>query len=224
MELGTGFNPELSGRDNIYLNASILGLDSIEIDEKLEEIIEFSGVGYAINQPVKHYSSGMSMRLAFSIAVNLEPEVIILDEVWAVGDADFQKKALAKMQQIISGNEGQRTVVLVSHSMTTIVSACTQCLLLKDGRLQMQDRPEVVVREYLSPSTSISLAELTPAFEPNGENHKTKELTPKEGQVTQQDVSPPRLRCLRCYLEPGYGGTAYPPLVMKQSVCVSFAC
>ena len=193
LELGTGFHPELSGRDNIYLNASILGLDPVEIDEKLEEIIEFSGVGYAINEPVKHYSSGMSMRLAFSIAVNLEPEVIILDEVWAVGDADFQKKALAKMQQIISGNDGQRTVVLVSHSMTTIVSACTQCLLLKDGRLQMQDRPDVVVREYLSPSTSISLAELTPTFEPNGENNKTDGLAPKEGQVTQPDVQPSAL-------------------------------
>ena len=193
LELGTGFHPELSGRDNIYLNASVLGLNRIEIDEKLEEIIEFSGVGYAINEPVKHYSSGMSMRLAFSIAINLEPEVILLDEVWAVGDADFQKKALAKMQQIISGNAGQRTVVLVSHSMTTIADACTQCLLLKEGRLQMQDRPEVVIREYLSPGIGISLAELTPTFEPKDESHKTEELAPNEGQVTQQDVHPSAL-------------------------------
>ncbi len=149
LELGTGFHPELSGRDNIYLNASLLGLRRSEIDEKIEEIIEFSGVEYAIEEPVKHYSTGMSMRLAFSVAVNLEPEVILLDEIWAVGDNEFQKKALAKMQQLIAGN---RTVILVSHSMSTIAGTCQRCILLEQGRVRMQGPPDIVIREYLSAS------------------------------------------------------------------------
>ncbi len=149
LELGTGFHPELSGRDNIYLNASLLGLRRSEIDEKIEEIIEFSGVEYAIEEPVKHYSTGMSMRLAFSVAVNLEPEVILLDEIWAIGDNEFQKKALAKMQQLIAGN---RTVILVSHSMSTIAGTCQRCILLEQGRVRMQGPPDIVIREYLSAS------------------------------------------------------------------------
>lgn len=157
LELGTGFHPELSGRDNIYLNASLLGLRRHEIDEKLEEIVEFSGIQYAIDEPVKHYSSGMTVRLAFSIAVNLDPEILLLDEVWAVGDSDFQTKALAKMQQLIAGN---RTVVFVSHSMALVATACTRCILLEQGRLRMQGAPDVVIREYLSPAQRVSLGAL----------------------------------------------------------------
>jgi ABC-type polysaccharide/polyol phosphate transport system ATPase subunit len=149
LELGTGFHPELSGRDNIYLNASVLGLRRHEIEDKMAEIIDFSGIEFAIDEPVKHYSTGMSMRLAFAIACHLEPEIILLDEVWAVGDNEFQKKAMAKVQELIAGN---RTVILVSHSMTTIASACTRCILLEKGHLVLQGAPDMVIGEYLSPS------------------------------------------------------------------------
>lgn len=148
LELGTGFHPELSGRDNIYLSASVLGLRRHEIEGKTAEIIDFSGIDYAIDEPVKHYSTGMSMRLAFAIACHLDPEIILLDEVWAVGDNEFQKKGLAKIQEVIAGN---RTVILVSHSMTTITSACTRCILLEKGHLVLQGAPDLVIDEYLAP-------------------------------------------------------------------------
>ncbi len=120
LEVGTGFHPELSGRENVYLNGAILGMSRGEIDRKFDEIVDFSGVEAFIDTPVKRYSSGMHTRLAFSIAAHLDPEILIIDEVLAVGDAEFQRKCLAKMRSVTSDG---RTVVFVSHNMATVASS-----------------------------------------------------------------------------------------------------
>ena len=137
LEVGTGFHPELTGRENIYLNGAILGMRKKEITHKLDEIIDFSGVARYIDTPVKRYSSGMYVRLAFAVAAHLDSEILIVDEVLAVGDADFQKKCIGKMGDISKG-EG-RTILFVSHNMTSIKSLCTDCLLLKRG-IETYDR------------------------------------------------------------------------------------
>lgn len=145
LEVGTGFHPELTGRENIYLNGSILGMDRREIDRKFEEIVEFSGVAKFIDTPVKWYSSGMSLRLAFSVAAHLEPEVLIVDEVLAVGDADFQRRCLGKMEEV--GGEG-RTVVLVSHNLSAITRLCTRTLVVDRGGIVYDAPPTDAVRFY----------------------------------------------------------------------------
>lgn len=147
LEVGTGFHPELSGRENVYLNGAILGMSRGEIDRKFDEIIDFSGVEAFIDTPVKRYSSGMHTRLAFSIAAHLDPEILIIDEVLAVGDAEFQRKCLAKMRDVTSDG---RTVVFVSHSMTTVTNLCTQCVLLDKGVVQAIDKPHVIADMYFS--------------------------------------------------------------------------
>ncbi|HMQ45495.1 MAG TPA: ABC transporter ATP-binding protein, partial [Mariniflexile sp.] len=131
LEVGTGFNGEMTGRENIYLNGAILGMTKKEITSKLDEIIDFSGCERYIDTPVKRYSSGMTVRLAFAVAAFLEPEILIIDEVLAVGDAEFQKKAIGKMQDISRG-EG-RTVLFVSHNMAAVKSLCTRAILLENG-------------------------------------------------------------------------------------------
>lgn len=131
LEVGTGFHPELTGRENIYLNGAILGMRKKEIDRKLEEIIDFSGVERYIDTPVKRYSSGMYVRLAFAVAAHLESEILIVDEVLAVGDAEFQKKCLGKMGEVSKG-EG-RTVLFVSHNMAAVKELCSNTLILKNG-------------------------------------------------------------------------------------------
>ncbi|QNL20600.1 ABC transporter ATP-binding protein [Hyphobacterium sp. CCMP332] len=147
LEVGTGFHPELSGRDNIYMNGTILGMTKREIDSKLDEIIDFAGVHKHIDTPVKFYSSGMKVRLGFSVAAHLEPEILIIDEVLAVGDAEFQKKCLGKMEDI----SGQgRTVLFVSHNMNAVKSLCPKALLLKNGNLVFKGESEAVVDRYLS--------------------------------------------------------------------------
>lgn len=133
LEVGTGFHPELSGRENIYLNGSILGMKRIEIKAKFDEIVAFSGVEKFIDTSVKHYSSGMYVRLAFAVAAHLEPEVLIVDEVLAVGDAEFQKKCLGKMEQV--SKEQGRTVLFVSHNMGAIQNLCTKAIVLNKGKL-----------------------------------------------------------------------------------------
>lgn len=132
LEVGTGFNPELTGRENIYLNGAILGMTKKEITSKLEEIIEFSGCQRYIDTPTKRYSSGMTVRLAFAVAAFLEPEILVVDEVLAVGDAEFQKKAIGKMQDI--SREGGRTVLFVSHNMAAVKSLCTKGMLIENGK------------------------------------------------------------------------------------------
>ena len=153
LEVGTGFHPELTGRENIYLNSAILGMRKTEIQRKFEEIVEFAEIEPFLDTPVKRYSSGMYMRLAFSIAAHLEPEILIVDEVLAVGDAAFQKKCLGKMDSV--ARQG-RTVLFVSHNMPSILSLCERVLLLDQGKLVDQGPPERLVQRYLESMTSMS--------------------------------------------------------------------
>lgn len=147
LEVGTGFHPELTGRENIFLNGAILGMTKPEIKNKFEEIVAFSEVEKFLDTPVKRYSSGMYVRLAFSIAAHLEPEILIVDEVLAVGDAQFQKKCLGKMKD--AGREG-RTVLFVSHNMGTIRNLCSRCIMLDQGKLIADSDVNSVVGQYLS--------------------------------------------------------------------------
>ena len=148
LEVGTGFHPELSGRENIYLNGAILGMRKKEITRKLEEIIEFSGVERYIDTPVKRYSSGMYVRLAFAVAAHLESEILIVDEVLAVGDAEFQKKCLGKMGDISKGQG--RTVLFVSHNMAAVKSFCTKAIVLENGMIKNNSFVENAVAYYLN--------------------------------------------------------------------------
>jgi lipopolysaccharide transport system ATP-binding protein len=147
LEVGTGFHPELTGRENIFLNGAILGMHRAEIKKKFDEIVAFAEVEKFLDTPVKHYSSGMYMRLAFAVAAHLEPEILIVDEVLAVGDAQFQKKCLGKMQDV-STKEG-RTVLFVSHNMTAVQTLCRRALMLAGGRLVADDSVAPVVARYL---------------------------------------------------------------------------
>ncbi len=146
LEVGTGFHPELTGRDNIYMNGTILGLSKVEIDQKFDEIVDFSGVEKFLDTPVKRYSSGMMVRLAFSVAAHLNPEILIVDEVLAVGDVDFQNKCIGKMQSI-STSEG-RTVLFVSHNMGAVRRLCTRSIVLRNGEIVCDDTAEAGI-EFL---------------------------------------------------------------------------
>jgi lipopolysaccharide transport system ATP-binding protein len=147
LEVGTGFHPEMTGRENVYLNGAILGMTKKEIVGKIDEIIEFSGCERYIDTPVKRYSSGMKVRLAFAVAAHLEPDILIVDEVLAVGDAEFQKKAIGKMQDISA--EGGRTVLFVSHDMSSINRLCQKSLLLKNGYVEFVGETSEVIKYYL---------------------------------------------------------------------------
>ncbi len=155
LEVGTGFHPELTGRENVYLNGTILGMRKKEIDRKLDEIVDFSGVEKFLDTPVKFYSSGMRVRLGFSVAAHLEPEILIIDEVLAVGDAEFQRKCLGKMQDV-STNQG-RTVLFVSHNLAAVASLCSKSMLLKNGQLLTEGRTSDVIERYQK-SSSFSLS------------------------------------------------------------------
>lgn len=148
LEVGTGFHPELTGRENIYLNGAILGMGKSEIKRKFDEIVDFSGVEKFLDTPVKRYSSGMYVRLAFSVAAHLEPEILVVDEVLAVGDADFQKKCLGKMEDV-SKSEG-RTLLFVSHSMASITSLCNRCIYLSEGKVCADSTPSDAILKYYS--------------------------------------------------------------------------
>ena len=148
LEVGTGFHPELTGRENIYMNGSIMGMTRHEIDRKLDEIVDFAGVERYIDTPVKRYSSGMTVRLGFAVAAFLEPEILVVDEVLAVGDAEFQKKAIGKMQDVSKG-EG-RTVLFVSHNMAAVRSLCSKGILLENGRIVYQGSTDDTINLYLN--------------------------------------------------------------------------
>ena len=150
LEVGTGFHPELTGRENIFLNGAILGMKRWEIAAKFDEIVEFAEVGGFLDTPVKRYSSGMFVRLAFAVAAHLEPEILLVDEVLAVGDAGFQQKCLGKMGDIAA--LGGRTVFFVSHNLGAIRSLCTRAILIEDGTAKMSGAPEDVIAEYLASS------------------------------------------------------------------------
>jgi lipopolysaccharide transport system ATP-binding protein len=147
LEVGTGFHPEMTGRENIYMNGAILGMTKAEISKKLDEIIDFSGCERYIDTPVKRYSSGMMVRLGFAVAAHLDPEILVVDEVLAVGDAEFQKKAIGKMQDVSRG-EG-RTVLFVSHNMAAVRNLCKTGIVLKDGKCDFQGTADTCVNYYL---------------------------------------------------------------------------
>lgn len=147
LEVGTGFHPELTGRENIYLNGSILGLKKAEIKKQLDAIIDFSGVEKFIDTPLKHYSSGMQLRLAFSVAAHLEPEILLIDEVLAVGDIEFQKKCLGKMEEV-SKQDG-RTILFVSHNMDTIRKFCPKTIFLRSGNIVCTGETSEIINKYV---------------------------------------------------------------------------
>ncbi|OZV67576.1 ABC transporter ATP-binding protein [Winogradskyella aurantia] len=154
LEVGTGFHPEMTGRENIYLNGAILGMTKAEIRSKEQEIIDFSGCARFIDTPVKRYSSGMTVRLAFAVAAHLEPDILVVDEVLAVGDAEFQKKAIGKMQDISAG-EG-RTVLFVSHNMESMARLCNRGILLNNGKIGGEGNIENVIELYLKNNQEFS--------------------------------------------------------------------
>lgn len=151
LEVGTGFHPELTGRENIFLNGAILGMTKNEISQKFDEIVEFSGIKKYVNTPVKRYSSGMYVRLAFAVAAHLEPEILIVDEVLAVGDADFQRKALGKMDEV---SKKGRTVLFVSHDMGAIRRLCKRSVLLSRGTVELDGKTDDVIEHYLSDASN----------------------------------------------------------------------
>ncbi len=153
LEVGTGFHPELSGRENIFLNGSILGMSKSEIQKKFDEIVDFSGVERFLDTPVKRYSSGMYVRLAFAVAAHLEPEILIVDEVLAVGDAEFQKKCMGKMKDV--SGEG-RTVLFVSHNMSAVNLLCDKAILLKKGSISSAGKTIDIIKDYTAEPVKMS--------------------------------------------------------------------
>jgi lipopolysaccharide transport system ATP-binding protein len=148
LEVGTGFHPELTGRENIFFNGSLLGMKRKEIESKFDEIIDFSGVEKFLDTPLKHYSSGMQLRLAFSVAAFLEPEILVIDEVLAVGDAEFQKKCLGKMEDV---SKNGRTILFVSHNMGAVKNLCSKCILLQNGTIEFNGDVDRATYQYLNP-------------------------------------------------------------------------
>lgn len=166
LEVGTGFHPELTGRENIYLNGAILGMKRAEIDHKFDNIVAFAEIEKFLDTPVKRYSSGMYVRLAFAVAAHLEPEILMVDEVLAVGDTAFQKKCLGKMGDV--AKEG-RTVLFVSHNMAAISNLCKRCILFENGKIVMNDQTETVINHYLSTISESSLISLRHRKDRKGE-------------------------------------------------------
>ncbi len=155
LEVGTGFHPELTGRENIYLSGAILGMRRAEIERKFDEMVEFAGIETFLDTPVKRYSSGMYVRLAFAVAAHLEPEILLVDEVLAVGDAAFQQKCLGKMKQVAGSG---RTVLFVSHNMSAVRNLCSRAMLVEGGRMVSDGPVETVVLEYLAKGSGLSEA------------------------------------------------------------------
>jgi len=153
--VGTGMHPDLTGRENIYLNGAILGLTRIEINERFDEIVDFSDVEKFIDTPIKRYSSGMKIRLGFSVAAHLDPDILIVDEVLAVGDEEFKRKAITKMQD--GSKDIDRTVLFVSHDLASIRRLCTKCMLIENGEIVLIDNPEVTINYYLK-NTSLTVS------------------------------------------------------------------
>lgn len=166
LEVGTGFHPELSGRENIYLNGAILGMSRKEIQRKFDEIVDFAEVERFLDTPVKRYSSGMYVRLAFAVAAHLEPEILIVDEVLAVGDAQFQKKCLGKMEEVAGKG---RTVLFVSHNMATIQALCGRCLMLTGGDLVEDGVSKDVILNYISKNENISTVKIAERKDRSGD-------------------------------------------------------
>ena len=171
LEVGTGFHPEMTGRENIYLNGAILGMTKKEIASKINEIITFSGCERYIDTPTKRYSSGMTVRLAFAVAAHLEPDILIVDEVLAVGDVEFQKKAIGKMKSI--SEEGGRTVLFVSHNMAAVKNLCTSGIILENGMITFEGTSDDAINYYLENAYTNSLLDFNDRSDRKG-NHKLR--------------------------------------------------
>lgn len=185
LEVGTGFHPELTGRENIFLNGAIMGMSRAEIKRKFDEIVDFSGVEKFLDTPVKRYSSGMYVRLAFSVAAHLEPEILIVDEVLAVGDAEFQKKCLGKMQDV-SSSEG-RTVLFVSHNMPALLNLCNKAILLKAGKFQNMGKADEIVQEYIL-SVATANADIDSSIKIRSDKTKLLSVSVKQDNTYRVDV------------------------------------
>lgn len=200
LEVGTGFHPELTGRENIFLNGAILGMSRVEIKSKFDEIVEFSEIGKFLDTPVKRYSSGMYVRLAFAVAAHLEPEILIVDEVLAVGDAEFQKKCLGKMEDV-SNKEG-RTVILVSHQMPAIQNLCTRCIMMDKGRLIMQGATDEIVNSYLTKGVALADAGLENREDRSGRGDvriTAIQLRDERGNLIPEAMSGQNVNLSLCY-------------------------
>ncbi len=196
LEVGTGFHPELTGRENIYLNGSILGMKRTEIERKFDEIVDFAGIEKFIDTPVKRYSSGMHVRLAFAVSAHLDPEILLVDEVLSVGDAAFQKKCLGKIGDV--AKEG-RTVLFVSHNMVAVAQLCERCVWIDSGRIELIGDPRNVIGQYLKASSGANGRALT----------------------SNQVVGDGRVE-LKAYEIRNHSGTSEPPPTTKEdlSICV----
>ena len=184
LEVGTGFHPELTGRENIYLSGAILGMRKAEIDRRFDEIVAFSGVEKFLDTPIKRYSSGMNVRLGFSVAAHLEPEILLVDEVLAVGDTTFQKKCLGKMGEVASRG---RTVLFVSHNMTAVHSLCSRAMLLDQGGIASAGKSEEVIQCYLSSSVRTGEARIDPEAPRIGSGialYETIRIVNDQGEIT----------------------------------------
>jgi lipopolysaccharide transport system ATP-binding protein len=207
LEVGTGFHPELTGRENVYLSGTFLGMKRAEIDRKFDEIIDFSGVATFIETPVKHYSSGMYVRLAFAVAAHLDPDILIIDEVLAVGDVAFQRKCLAKMEDV--GRRG-RTVLFVSHNMTAVTRLCERAILVAEGRIQKDGAASDVVSAYLlsSLSTTARRAWPDPGTAPGTDVARLRSVRVRTEEGTTADVvdirRPVGLEIVFDVLQPGH--------------------
>ena len=221
LEVGTGFHPELSGKDNVYLNGSILGMTKKEVDSRFDEIVAFSGVEKFIYTPVKRYSSGMKVRLAFSVAAHLEPEILIIDEVLAVGDASFQKKCIGKMESV--GKEG-RTVLFVSHNMPAVTRLCQRAILLDAGKVAEDGPANTVANTYLKSSTSMSVIREWPNPEsaPGGDVARLNSvrLRTEDGNSSEMiDIRTPfRIEVEYEVLKPDYVLLPYIKLFTEQGI------
>lgn len=210
LEVGTGFHPELTGRENIYLNGSILGMQRQEIKKKFDEIVAFSGVEKFLDTPVKRYSSGMFVRLAFSVAAHLEPEVLVVDEVLAVGDAAFQKKCLGKMEEV-SHRDG-RTILFVSHNMGVVQELCRHGLWLESGEIRRAGKTEDLVAEYLSAGLSQENLEVDLSEHTNRLGGMTPVLTSALLQGPEGQSTRTFLQTDEIILKIGYSNSTTTPL------------
>ena len=177
LEVGTGFHPELTGRENIYLNGAILGMQKSEIARQFDAIVDFAGVEQFLDTPVKRYSSGMYVRLAFAVAAHLNPEILIVDEVLAVGDAEFQKKCMGKMHDVA---ESGRTVLFVSHNMQSVSLLCKQAIVLREGRIHFSGLANEAIHEYLSFFSAENSVEARPQTRPGSGEYRFHSVNPKK--------------------------------------------
>ena len=186
LEVGTGFHGELTGRENIYINGAVLGMSRREVNRKLDEIVDFAGVDKYIDTPVKRYSSGMTVRLGFAVAAHLDPDILVVDEVLTVGDAEFQKKAIGKMQDV--SNEEGRTILFVSHNMTSVTTLCTRGMYLKQGQVESVGNVKDIIGQYLS-SENATLQKVDANTHELPENEVAKLLSARIINKEHDDIS-----------------------------------